>query len=236
MAEAHSDLPLLTIVLLTAACLLSLVVLVQVGATYTSAYLAAPSEITTFIDTVDYSILENESYDKDVGKVARLEDKLRLGKLLREIQRCGDDLREDLNGLLVDEEGTKIKAGARLLWGHQRKRLEERVRRMDLLRMRFLVVYMGCIAATRTPEKEEKSLEKLHIPKAPGRPPILHAVTEGHARRVPLRRLTTQAMGHNDHVGSPQRMGWAGVVAELQNSPLMHKRHASIESAMGKAG
>lgn len=236
MADAHSDLPLLTILLLTAACLLSLVVLVQVGATYTSAYLAAPSEITTFIDTVDYSILENESYDKDVGKVARLEDKLRLGKLLREIQRCGDDLREDLNGLLVDEEGTKIRTGARLLWGHQRKRLEERVRRMDLLRMRFLVVYMGCVAATKTPEKEEKTLEKLHIPKPPGRPPVLQSVTEAHARRVPLRRLTTQAMGHNDHSGSPQRMGWAGVVAELQNSPLMHKRHASIENSMEKTG
>ncbi|KAF8847779.1 hypothetical protein BDZ45DRAFT_681674 [Acephala macrosclerotiorum] len=239
MAEA-SDLPLLTLILLLLTAIVCLLVLFQVGATYTSAYLAAPSEITTFIDAVDFSIQENESLDKDVGKVQRLEDKLRLNKLLREIQKCGDDLREDLNGLLFEEGGTRIRSGARLLWANRRKRLEERVRRLDLLRMRFLVVYMGLVAAKGTPEKEEKSLEKLHIPKAPGRPPILHAITEGHARRPPLRRLTTQGattMGHNEkNVGSPQRMGWAGVVQELQNSPLMHKRHASIESALSKTG
>jgi len=170
---AESDLPLLTIVLLTAACLLSLVVLVQVGATYTSAYLSAPSEITTFIDAVDFSIQENESYDKDVSRVQKLEDKLRLGKLLREIQRCSDDLREDLNGLLADEGGTRIRTQKRLLWANKRKRLEERVRRLDMLRMRFLVVYMGISVTQEKPEKHEKFSEKLHIPKAPpGRPPI----------------------------------------------------------------
>lgn len=241
MAEA-SDLPLLTLILLLLTAIVCLLVLFQVGATYTSAYLAAPSEITTFIDAVDFSIQENESLDKDVGKVQRLEDKLRLNKLLREIQKCGDDLREELNGLLFEEGGTRIRSGARLLWANRRKRLEERVRRLDLLRMRFLVVYMGLVAAKGTPEKEEKILEKLHIPKAPGRPPILHSITEGHARRPPLRRLTTQGatattMGHNEkNVGSPQRLGWAGVVQELQNSPLMHKRHASIEGAMSRSG
>ncbi|KAE8450737.1 hypothetical protein EG329_005650 [Mollisiaceae sp. DMI_Dod_QoI] len=221
MAEPQSDLPLLTIVLLLTACLVSLFVLAQVGATYAAAYLAAPSEITTFIDAVDFSIQENESYDKDVSLIKRLEDKLRLGRLLREIQKCGDDLREDLNGLLVDEGGTRIRTGARLVWANRRERLEGRVRKLDLLRMRFLVVYMGLVAAKGTPEKEEKSLEKLNIPRPPmGRPPMFHAITEGHARRPPLRRLTTQALGHNEHVGSPQRMGWAGVVQELQNSPL----------------
>ena len=233
MADAN-DLPLLTILLLLTACLVSVFVLAQIAATYTTAYLAAPSEVLTFIDTVDFSIQENESYDRDVAKVTRLEDKLRLGRLLREIQKCGDDLREDLNGLLIDEGGTRLRSSTRLLWAAKRKRLEERVKRLDLLRMRFLVVYMGLIAASSTTEnKSTKDLEKSHhSPKMQLRPSLPHALTEGISGKPPLRRLTTQAMGHNDHSGSPQKMGWAGVVAELHNSPLMHKRHASIEASM----
>lgn len=233
MADS-TNLPLLTILLLLTACLVSVFVLAQIATTYTTAYLAAPSEIQTFIDTVDFSIQENESYDRDVAKVTRLEDKLRMGRLLREIQKCGDDLREDLNRLLVDEGDTRLRASTRLLWAAKRKRLEERMRRLDLLRMRFLVVYMGLIAAksthepapTRDPEKNNSA------PRMHARPSLPHALTEGIMRKPPLRRLTTQAMGHNDHSGSPQKMGWAGVVAELQNSPLMHKRHASIETSM----
>jgi len=227
------DLPLLTIFLLLTACLVSVFLLGQVATTYTTAYLAAPSEITTFIDTVDFSIQENESYDRDVAKVQRLEDKLRMGKLLREIQKCGDDLREDLNKLLIDEGGTRLRSSTRLFWAAKRGRLEERMRRLDLLRMRFLVVYMGLIAAKST-EQQPRDPEKQHhhIPKMSLRPGLPHALTEGIQRKPPLRRLTTQAMGHNDHVGSAPKQGWMGVVAELQNSPLMHKRHASIESAM----
>jgi hypothetical protein len=233
MADS-TDLPLVTILLLLTACLVSVFVLGQIATTYTTAYLAAPSEIQTFIDTVDFSIQENESYDRDVGKVTRLEDKLRMGRLLREIQKCGDDLREDLNRLLVDEGGTRLRSSTRLLWAAKRKRLEERMRRLDLLRMRFLVVYMGLIAAKSTHETApvrdpEKSLS---TPRMQVRPGLPHALTEGIMRKPPLRRLTTQAMGHNDHSGSPQKQGWAGVVAELQNSPLMHKRHASIETSM----
>jgi len=233
MADS-ADLPLLTILLLLTACLVSVFVLGQIATTYTTAYLAAPSEITTFIDTVDFSIQENESYDRDVAKVTRLEDKLRMGRLLREIQKCGDDLREDLNGLLIDEGGTRLRSSTRLLWAAKRKRLEERMRRLDLLRMRFLVVYMGLIAAKSAPENTPaKDPEKNHhSPKMQVRPTLPHALTEGIARKPPLRRLTTQAMGHNDHSGGPQKQGWAGVVAELQNSPLMHKRHASIETSM----
>lgn len=233
MADS-ADLPLLTIFLLLTACLVSVFVLGQIATTYTTAYLAAPSEILLFIDTVDFSIQENESYDRDVGKVTRLEDKLRMGRLLREIQKCGDDLREDLNGLLVDEGGTRLRASTRLLWAAKRRRLEERVKRLDLLRMRFLVVYMGLIAAKGTPENiPAKDPEKVHhAPRMQMRPHLPHALTEGITRKPPLRRLTTQAMGHNDHSGSPHKMGWAGVVAELQNSPLMHKRHASIETSM----
>lgn len=233
MADS-ADLPVFTILLLLTACLVSVFVLGQIATSYTTAYLAAPSEILTFIDTVDFSIQENESYDRDVAKVTRLEDKLRMGRLLREIQKCGDDLREDLNGLLIDEGGTRLRSSTRLLWAAKRKRLEERVKRLDLLRMRFLVVYMGLIAAKSTSENAPgKDPEKNHhTPRMQIRPSLPHALTEGITRKPPLRRLTTQAMGHNDHSGSPQKMGWAGVVAELQNSPLMHKRHASIETAM----
>jgi hypothetical protein len=233
MADS-ADLPLVTILLLLTACLVSVFVLGQIATTYTTAYLAAPSEIQTFIDTVDFSIQENESYDRDVAKVTRLEDKLRMGRLLREIQKCGDDLREDLNRLLVDEGGTRLRSSTRLLWAAKRKRLEERMRRLDLLRMRFLVVYMGLIAAKSIHETAPvRDPEKNHsAPRMQARPGLPHALTEGILRKPPLRRLTTQAMGHNDHSGSPQKLGWAGVVAELQNSPLMHKRHASIETSM----
>lgn len=233
MADS-SDLSFLTILLLLTACLVSVFVLGQIAATYTSAYLAAPSEITTFIDAVDFSIQENESYDRDVAKVTRLEDKLNLGRLLREIQKCSDDLREDLNRLLINEGGTTLRSSQRLLWATRRTRLEERVRRLDLLRMRFLVVYMGLIAAKTTtePATTTKDPEKSAAPKMQMRPSLPHALTEGITRKPPLRRLTTQAMGHNDHVGGAQKAGWAGVVAELQRSPLMHKRHASIETSM----
>ncbi|TVY56840.1 hypothetical protein LSUE1_G009690 [Lachnellula suecica] len=231
MAET-SDLPLLTILLLLTACLVSVFVVAQLATTYINAYLAAPSEITTFLDTVDFSIQENESYDRDVAKVQRLEDKLRMGKLLREIQKCGDDLREDLNKLLIDEGGTRLRSSTRLFWASKRGRLEERMRRLDLLRMRFLVVYMGLIAAKSTEQTRDPEKQHHQIPKMALRPNLPHALTEGIQRKPPLRRLTTQAMGHNDHVGEAPKQGWMGVVAELQNSPLMHKRHASIENAM----
>jgi hypothetical protein len=232
-----ADLPLVPILLLLTASLVSVFLILQVATIYTSAYLAAPNEITTFVDAVDFSIQENESYDRDVAKVQRLEDKLRMGKLLREIQKCGDDLREDLNKLLIEEGGTKLRSSTRLLWATKRKRLEESVRRLDLLRMRFLVFYMGLVAARSTSEHgPTKDPAKHHTQKISVRPSLPHALTEGITRKPPLRRLTTQAMGHGDNVGSPQRQGWAGVVAELQKSPLMHKRHASIESSMTSPG
>jgi hypothetical protein len=232
MAET-SDLPVLTILLLLTACLVSVFVLGQIASTYTTAYLAAPSEITTFIDAVDFSIQENESYDRDVAKVARLEDKLRMGRLLREIQKSGDDLREDLNRLLIDEGGTTLRAGPRLLWAAKRTRLEESVRRLDLLRMRFLVVYMGLIAARSTTDTAPaKDPEKSSAPRMQLRPSLPHALTDGITRTMPLRRLTTQAIGHNDRASGAQKVGWAGVVAELQRSPLMQRRHASIETSM----
>ncbi|KAL1898832.1 hypothetical protein Sste5346_003242 [Sporothrix stenoceras] len=197
-----------TLVLVLTALFLSLVVVGQIIARYGAAYWAAPREITALLDSADSSLHENESYDRDVAKVARRDDKIRLGRLLGEIQRAGDDLREDLNNVLVipredndsldysekseadidirlDLSGSRrrtttasrqppahhisssspsprLKTSARILWAAKRTHLEERLRRLDLLRMRFLVVYMSVVAATATAaaERVEKSAEK----------------------------------------------------------------------------
>ena len=55
MAEGDAQLFTL-LVLLTALCL-ALVVLVQLATTYTTAYLAAPREVTTFLDVVDFPVV-----------------------------------------------------------------------------------------------------------------------------------------------------------------------------------
>jgi hypothetical protein len=99
--------------------------------------------------------------------------------------------------------------------------------------MRFLVVYMGIIAAAAKAEKQPtpRDPEKSPTPK----PSLTRALTEGITKKQPpLRRLTTQAIGHNDTSAGNHRKGWFGVVQELQRSPRMHQRHASIETAMSK--
>jgi hypothetical protein len=227
-----------TALIVLTALLLSLTVLVQIASRYASAYFGAPREVASFIDVADSSIAENESYERDVGKVARLEDKVRLGRLLREIQSGSDDIREALNALVVGEDDTRLRTGARILWAAKRAQLEERVRRLDLLRMRFLVVYMGIITAGA--EGVQKHVTPVKDPeKAANRDVVAmrlgaqRALTEAiRQQKPPMRRLTTQAIGHQERVGGAHRMGWAGVVQELQKSPLMHKRHASIEGAM----
>ncbi|KAI1748013.1 hypothetical protein F4782DRAFT_389525 [Xylaria castorea] len=243
MAEPSPSL-LWTIVLPVSALSLALGSITPIVTIYTVAYLAAPREITTFVDTVDDSIQENENYDYDIAKVSRLEDKVRLSRLLREIQKQGDDLREDLNGLVVEEGGTTLRISARVLWAGHRKQLEERVRRLDMLRMRFLVVFMGVVATTageRTKDAARtapKELQKV-IPPAPAPappPPVLQPnITRAHTDsipRTPMRRLTTQAIGYSEKTEYAHRSGWFGVVAELQQSPILRQRHASIEAAM----
>ncbi|KAH7255750.1 uncharacterized protein BKA55DRAFT_538128 [Fusarium redolens] len=239
-----------TIILILIAVILSLIVLVQIISSYTAAYQAAPLEIATFLDTADFSVQENESYDRDVAKVQRLDDKIRLTRLIREIQKTGDDLREDINGVVIEEDTTKLKTSARLLWASKRSRLEDRVRRLDMLRMRFLVVYMGVVASQTSTTAHEKpsapppppplptarDLEKLPVFKTPTRPALPKGLMEGISNRPPLRSLTTQALvNHPEPIPKPSRKGWAGVVQELQTSPKMHQRHASIERAMSRS-
>ncbi len=238
---AESDSLQWTIILVLTALCLSTVVIAQTANSYWAAYMVAPKEMATFVDTVDFSIRENESHDRDVAKVQRLEDKIRLGQLLREIQKSGDDLREHLNALLISDEGTTMRTSTRLLWASRRTELEDRVRRLDLLRMRFLVVYLGIITSVadkqppppppmpRDPEKVAAAFT------TPVKPTLQKSYTESMVvKRPPVRRLTTQAIGHNESVGHSGRRGWAGVVEELQTSPRMHQRHASIERSMSE--
>ncbi|KAF4976179.1 hypothetical protein FZEAL_7119 [Fusarium zealandicum] len=244
---AESDSLQWAISLIFTALLLSVVVLAQIVSVHAAAYRVAPHEISTFVDTADFSVQENESYDRDVAKVQRLDDKIRLTQLLREIQKTGDDLREDLNGILVEGGGTtELRNSARLLWVSKRSRLEDRVRRLDMLRMRFLVVYMGVVAHGTTVHTEKpppppappmpRSLEKSPVFHTPTRPTHPQGLMEGILNRPPLRRLTTQALvGHQEPVPKPSRKGWAGVVQELQLSPKMQQRHASIERAMSQS-
>ncbi|KAI1658108.1 hypothetical protein F4813DRAFT_54085 [Daldinia decipiens] len=257
-----SSLLLWTLLLLVTALCLALLVAAHIFTSYATAYLAAPHEITTFLEAVDSSIQENEGFDGDVEKVPRLADKLRLGRLLREIQKSGDDLREELNRLVLAEGGRTLRTSARFLWASHRKQLEERVRRLDMLRMRFLVVYMGIVAtmagdrakqAERTTSKDPEKAALHFQHQIPTRPCLPKGLTESIRQKPPLRRLTTQATtGHHEknetshqtsHQAShqtphrtsqkpPQQMNWMGVVQELQRSPRMQKRHASIELAM----
>ncbi|KAF7946996.1 uncharacterized protein EAE97_004245 [Botrytis byssoidea] len=238
MSPLQSSLP--TSLLLTcAATAVSLPLLVQTLLTHLSAYNTAPQDLTTYLSVLESSVQENASYDHDISRISKLEDKLRLAGMVREIQRCGDDLRELLNNMVSKEDHKRLKLGSRILWGTTRRDLEERVRKLDLLRMRFLVVYLGMVAAKTEvvlKEKEkEKEREKEDADKIFGSPirsrTLPSNLSENLKRTPPLRRITSNAIGHNEGTGSPQRSGWLGVVSELQSSPLMHKRRASVEQS-----
>lgn len=228
------SLPLLT------ATFSSIVILVQFGSTYVHAYFHSTSELTTFLDVLTDSIVENESYDRDISRVGKLEDRIRLGRLLSEIRKCGHELREQVDGLVVNsgERDMRLRGKMRLLWVWKRKGLNGRMKRLDSLRMRFLVAYMGIVAAggvmIQEKEKEKERETGLGIFGSPQRGPrrsLPATLEESLVRPPPLRRITSSAIGHNEGTGGPQRAGWMGVVSELQNSPLMHKRRASIEQS-----
>ncbi|KAI2606316.1 uncharacterized protein GGS25DRAFT_523980 [Hypoxylon fragiforme] len=257
MTDPSSSLFRSPILPVTALCL-SLVVLTQVISTYTAAYIAAPHEISSFLDIVDSSIQENESYDSNVDKVQRLEDKLRLTRLLREIQESGNDLRQELSRLLMAEGSTTLRPGPRVFWALHKPHLEDRVRRLDMLRTRFLVVYMGIVASSvgdrvKYIEKAatQKEVEKAHHHHQP-QTPLAKVLTDSIRQRPQLRKVATSSSQatpstlsgpasapprstgnhHPRFDTTPHRMGWMGVVQELQHSPLMHRRHASVEMSM----
>lgn len=243
-----------TLVLALTALFLSGVVTLQILSAYAKAYMSAPAEIYTFVDAADSSVEENESYDRDVSRVQRLDDKLRLGRLLREIQKCGDDLREELNGVLMcdsaesdeddchgmcDLKDLRLKTTARVLWASKRRGLEDKVRRLDMLRMRFLVVYLGIVShgTADTKQSRRKTLkdpEKMgrlfneNYPPPPPPPELPRSMTEGVKKKRMPRRLSA-ALGHSEDIEAGPRQGWAGVMEELQLSPILLKRRASVE-------
>ncbi|ROT37741.1 hypothetical protein SODALDRAFT_280024 [Sodiomyces alkalinus F11] len=265
MAQLEAALQQWAILLALTAFSLSLVVLGQLLTTHATAYLAAPREVALLLETLDATVEENESYDRHLTKVPRLEDKVRLSNLLRDIQRGGDDLREALHSFLVLTDTTKkLTFPARALWAVTRKDLEERMRRLDMMRMRFLVVYLGLVAERATTaadkqqqqatpphlsskdarEKEKDRMDRMgmaapaasQIPETPSPAPtpamLSRSMTDEIKQKPPLRRLTTQAIGYSSGTRPGHRAGWAGVVDELQKSPKLKARHASIERSI----
>ncbi|KAL2758650.1 hypothetical protein ACRALDRAFT_2040784 [Sodiomyces alcalophilus JCM 7366] len=287
MAQLEAALQQWAILLALTAFALSLVVIGQLLTAHATAYLAAPREVALLLETLDATVEENESYDRHLTKVPRLEDKVRLSNLLRDIQRGGDDLRETLDAFLVlvpdgrgadadksdksdksdkpDKPDTtkKLTFPARALWAVTRKDLEERMRRLDMMRMRFLVVYLGLVAerATTAADKQQqqqpvqpllseyarekgKNIDKVgmaaaaasQFPETPSPAPtpgmLSRSMTEELRQKPPLRRLTTQAIGHSSGTIPGHHAGWAGVVDELQKSPKLKARHASIERSI----
>lgn len=141
----QSDLPGTSMTLVLAALLLSVIVIGQTISSHASAYFVAQNEYQTYLDASKSSVEENESFDRDIGRL-QVGDRPRLIRLLNEIQKCGDDLMEDLSRLRVEESKTQLKTTSLVFWKWHRERLEGRLRRLDLLRMRFLVLHMGLIA------------------------------------------------------------------------------------------
>lgn len=236
------------------ALLLSLVVFGQVVTTHYHAFMSAPGEFETFIDALEYSAQENDSYGRDITKVQRADESKRLEQILRDIYKYTHDLQHQVKDLI--EPGTDtLRYSARFLWPSRRLRLEERVRRLDLLRMRFLVMYMGIIAS-QTPAPFEKSTlvptprpipapptpptppeglaPTFPITPVPKPPPLPKSLTDAILKKPTLKKISTTPITkkENKEREQPSHMGWAGVIAELQKSPLLHKRHASIETAM----
>lgn len=245
-ATAHSDLSGVTMTFILAALLLSLLTMGQVVASHYYAYTSAPIEVQTFLDAANSSIAENESFDHDIMRL-QTSDRPRLIKLLDSIQKCGDDLREDLNHLTIDGSNTKLKTPSMLLWKTHRERLEARLRRLDLLRMRFLTLQMGLIASSSnsSPSHHDKAAERRAPPgqfAKPGRPAIIpqHALAEAIKKvgekaaekkpSTPQRSMSAARTGHNmtDIAKGPQ-FSMASVISELQSSPKLHMRRASIE-------
>lgn len=241
-----------TLVLFLAALCLVLVAGAQIATSYATAYVAAPRDLAALLDAVDAaSVPAHESHyyscdDDDTG---------RLGLDVRAIHRERDALRRHLHRLLRwRADGTAaLTPRARLLWAGHRGALEERVRRLDRRRMRFLLGVVAAGAREKTARREgggdnDKNADDDAAPPLAGddhhhrrrrRLPI--AIAEAIRKPEALRRSTAPAPVSVERMITPppspspspsHRAGWAGVVQELRASPRMHKRHASVEQSM----
>lgn len=110
-----------------------------------------------------------------------------------------------------------------------------------MLRMRFLVAYMGLVSSGRV--KKLKESEKsgpftngntARPPPPPPLPPALPLGVNAGVKKKSTRRRQSRAaaLGRGDIDGG-RKQGWAGVIRELQLSPLLQKRHA--HASIGKA-
>ena len=106
-----------------------------------------------------------------------------------------------------------------------------------MLRMRFLVAYMGLVSAGRVKKLSAKVPEKTGPlpPPPPPLPPLPLGMSSGVKKKSTRRRLSrAAALGRGDNIdGGRKAQGWAGVIRELQLSPLLQKRHA--HASIGKA-
>lgn len=241
------------------ALLFFLVVFIQTILRHIRFYKSAPLELRAFIEVCRSSVSENECCDTIIHRIPRLDDKIRLIAIYRDIKRCGDNLRETINGLVCDDfmngdyddnNSPRLHVRARLLWIEKRAILENFARRLDMLRMRFFILHFGTVSLHKSsatlptaichqvalPRKENassfygKSLNK-SVP--PSRPSKMHqALTSEILNHALLSGRKTQAASHIEQVEHIQKGGWLGVVDELQRSPKMKLRHANIESAM----
>lgn len=244
---AHNDLSGVAMTFILAALLLSLLTIGHVVASHVYAYHSAPLEFHTFLDAANSSIAENESFERDITRL-QPSDRPRLIKLMDAIQKCGDDLREDLGRLTIDGSESKLRTQSMLLWKTHRQRLDARLRRLDLLRMRFLILQMGLVAASPTasthPHAHHEKASERRAPEGQFPRPAMprHALTDmlqnikekgvqaEKKPSTPLRSMSAARTGHNmqDIAKGPQ-FSMASVISELQSSPKLHMRRASIE-------
>ena len=240
-AAAQNDMTGVTMTFILAALLLSLLTIGQVVASHAYAYSSAPIEVQTFLDAANSSIAENESFENDIQRL-ELKHRPRLIKLIDSIQKCGDDLREDLDRLTVDGSGSKLKTQSMLLWKTHRERLETRLRRLDLLRMRFLTLQMGLLAVgSNAPIVHQEKAAERRAPDGlfarPPRPAMpQQALTETIKKisekkpNTPQRSMSAARTGHNmTEIAKGPAFSMASVISELQSSPKLHMRRASIE-------
>ena len=247
-------------VLLSLTSLLLLATLLIHILPYSKSYLSAPSEVSCLLETSDYLLSESDTYTHDVSKLPRLSDRARITKLVREFRREAEALRKEVNSLVLRRgqlhghgcgEGLELRPIARLGWAVYKARLDERIRRVDMLRLRLLIAQMGVISTTiseSTPpltRENSPGLGVIYEEKPLDMPPTPPLTPKTMPRKgwdssgsfnttepTPVKqKLTLQT----DCVDTSSRKGWAGVVRELQKSPLLKERHASIELAMSRA-
>lgn len=213
---------------------------VQVSISYTHTYFAAPLEIATFLDILDFSTQENESYRRDDNflRVWRLEDRVRIEKLLREIRNCGENLKKDVNNLvLFDKEGEKkLRVFARLFWLVKKSNLQEQAKRLDLLRTRFLVIYYELMANKIFTEYYSPSTPSEHHEVKTSAMSMPQFSNSQQNKKAHLNNVIKIDTSHDFRsITTTHKHGWTNVLAELQRSPLMQKRHNLSERAPAQA-